>query len=59
MWMYGPEIAIYMVPKYMGMSSSDWIPIHENQCLSLRVLRFSDDYLGLSNENVYINHIFC
>ena len=36
--MYGPEIAYYMVLKYMGMSSSDWIPIHENWCLSLRVL---------------------
>ena len=43
----------------MEMSSSDWIPIHENQCLSLRVLRFSNGYLGLGNENVYSNHTFC
>ena len=38
------------------MSSGDWIPIHENWCLSLRVLKFSDAYLGLGNENVYSNH---
>ena len=54
--MHGPEIAINMVLKYMGMSSSDQIPIHENWCLSLRVVRFSEGYLWLGNENVYINH---
>ena len=38
--MYGPEIINYMVLKYMGMSSSDQIPIHENWCLSLNVVDF-------------------
>ena len=38
--MYGPEIAIYMVLKYKGMSSSDQIPIHENWCLSLNIVDF-------------------
>ena len=47
-----------MVLKHMEMSSSDWIPIHENWRLSLRVIRFSDGYLGLGNENVYCNHTF-
>ena len=56
--MYGPEIIIYVVLKYMEMSSSDWVPIHENCCLSLRVGRFSEGYLRLGNENVYINHTF-
>ena len=54
--MYGPEIAIYMVLKYMEMSSSDQIPVHKNWCLLLRVLRFPNGYLGLGNENVYSNH---
>ena len=54
--MYGPEIINYMVLKYMGMSSSDQIPIHENWCLTLKVLRFSNGYIGLGNENVYISH---
>ena len=58
-WMYGPEIIIYMVLKYMEMSSSDWIPIHENWCLlTLSVVRFSEGYLWLGNINVYINHTF-
>ena len=57
--MYGPEIINYMVLKYMGMSSSDQIPIQENWCLTLRVLRFFDGYIGLGNENVYISHTFC
>ena len=56
MWMYGPEIINYMVLKYKEMSSSDRISIHENWCLSLMVVRFSDGYLGLGNENVYSNH---
>ena len=56
--MYGPEIIIYMVLKYMEMSSSDQIPIHENCCLSVRVVRFTKGYLWLGNENVYINHTF-
>ena len=56
--MCGPEIINYMVLKYGEMSSSDWIPIHKNWCLSLKVVRFSDGYLQLSNENVYINHTF-
>ena len=56
--MYSPEIIIYMVLKYMEMSSSDWIPIHKNGCLSLRIVRFSKGYLWLGNENVYINHTF-
>ena len=56
--MYGPEIINYMVLKYMEISSSDWIPIHENWYLSLRVIRFSDCYIGLGNENVYSNHTF-
>ena len=56
--MYGPEIIIYMVLKYMEMSSSDWIPVHENCHLSLRVVRFSKGYLWLGNENVYINCTF-
>ena len=38
------------------MSSSDQIPIHKNLCLTLKVLRFSDGYIGLGNENVYIKH---
>ena len=54
--MYGPEIINYMVLKYMGMSSSDQIPVHENWGLTLKVLRFSNGYIGLGNENVYINH---
>ena len=45
-----------MVLKYMEMSSSDQIPIHENLCLRLKVLGFSDGYIGLGNENVYISH---
>ena len=45
-----------MVLKYMGMSSSDQIPIHENWCLTLKLFRFSNGYIGLGNENVYINH---
>ena len=44
--MYDPEIINYMVLKYMEMSSSDWIPIHKNWCLSLRVVRFSDGYIS-------------
>ena len=56
--MYGPEIIIYMVLKYMEMSSSDWILIHKNCCFSLRVVRFSKGYLQLGNENAYINHTF-
>ena len=40
------------------MSSSDQIPIHENWCLSVRVVRFSVGYLGLGNENVYSSHSF-
>ena len=37
--MYGPEIIInYMVLKYKEMSSGDWILIHKNWCLSLRVV---------------------
>ena len=56
--MYGPKIINYMVLKYMEMSSDDQIPIHENWCLSLRVLRFSDGYSGLGNENVYSSHTF-
>ena len=40
----------------MGLSSSDQIPIHKNLCLRLKVLRFSDGYIGLGNENVYISH---
>ena len=43
--MYGPEIIIYMVLKYMEMSSSDQIPIHENWDLSSMVVRFSKGYL--------------
>ena len=54
--MYGPEIINYMVLKYMGMSSSDQISIQENWCLTLKVLRFCDDFIGLGNENVYISH---
>ena len=54
--MHGPEIITSMVLKYMGMSSSDQIPIHENWCLTLKVFTFSDGCLGLGNENVYINH---
>ena len=38
--MYGPEIINYMVLKYMEMSSSDQIPVHENWCLLLMVLDF-------------------
>ena len=38
--MYGPEIAIYMVLQYIGMSSSDQIPIHKNWCLTLKVSDF-------------------
>ena len=57
--MYGPEIVNCMVLKYMGMSSSDQIPIHENWCVSLKVFRFSGGYLGLDNENVYISYTFC
>ena len=39
------------------MSSSDQIPIHKNLCLlTLNVLRFSDRFIRLGNENVYINH---
>ena len=53
--MYGPEIINYMVLKYMGISSSDQIPIHENLCLTLNVFRLSDSYIGLCNENVYIS----
>ena len=54
--MHGPEIINYMVLKYREMSSSDQIPVHENWCLSLRVVRFSVGYLRLGNENVYSNH---
>ena len=36
--MYGPEIVICMVLKYMGMSSSEWIPIHKNWLLTLKVV---------------------
>ena len=53
--MYGPEIINCMVLKYMAVSSSDQIPIHENWCLSLKVDRFSKGYIQLGNENVYIN----
>ena len=45
--MYGPEIIIYMVLKYMEMSSSDQIPIHKNCCLSMRVVRFTESIHGL------------
>ena len=54
--MYGPETVNYMVLKYVGFSSSDQIPIHKNWCLTIKVLRFSNGYLGLGNENMYINH---
>ena len=54
--MYGPEIINYMVLKYKEMSSSDQSPIHKNWCLSLRVVRFSNGYLGIGNGNVYSNH---
>ena len=54
--MYVPEINNCMVLKYKGLSSSDQIPIHENWCLTLKVFRFSNGYIGLGNENVYINH---
>ena len=54
--MYGPEIINYMVLKYMGMSSSDQIPVHENLCLTLKIFRFSDGYIGIGNENVYFSH---
>ena len=40
------------------MGSSDQIPVHGNCCLTLKVVRFSDGYIRLGNENVYINHIF-
>ena len=53
--MYGPEIINYMVLKYVGMSSSDQIPIHKNLCLTLKVL-ISTGYIGLGNENVYISY---
>ena len=53
------EIIICMVLKYMGLSSSDQIPVHENWCLTLKVSDFSNGYLGIYNENVYINHTFC
>ena len=43
----------------MGMSSSDQIPIHENWCLSLKVLDIFNGYLGVINENVHSNHTFC
>ena len=29
------------------MSSSDWIPIHKNCCLSMRVVRFTGGIYGL------------
>ena len=58
MWTYGPQIINYMVLKHKEMSSGDWIPIHENWCLLLMVVRFSEGYLHLDNENVYINHTF-
>ena len=45
--MYGPEIINYMVLKYVGMSSSDQIPIHEKLCLRPKVPRFSNGYIGL------------
>ena len=54
--MCGPEMINYMVLKYMEMSSSGQIPIHKNWCLSLWVVRLSEGYLWLGNENVYINH---
>ena len=54
--MYSPKIINYMVLKDMGMSSSDQIPIYENWCLSLNVVDFSNGYIGLGNENVYISH---
>ena len=38
------------------MSSSDRTPVHKNWCLSLRVVKFSEGYLWLGIENVYINH---
>ena len=39
-----------MVLKYMGMSSSDQIPVHENWCLTLNILRFSNGCIRLGNE---------
>ena len=54
--MNGPGIINYMVLKYMGLSSSDQIPVHQNWCLTLKVFRFSDGYIWLGNENVYISH---
>ena len=38
--MYGPEIINYIVLKYMGLSSGDQIPVHENWCLTLKVSDF-------------------
>ena len=40
--MYSPEIIIYMVLKYMEMSSSGQIPVHENCCWSMREVRFTE-----------------
>ena len=48
-----------MVLKYMEMSSSDHIPIHENWCLSLNMLDFPMAILGLNNENMHSSHTFC
>ena len=39
-WTNGPEIINCMVLKYMEMSSCDQIPIHENWCLTIKVLDF-------------------
>ena len=36
--MYGPGIINHVVLKYMGMSSSDQIPVHENWLLTLKVV---------------------
>ena len=54
--MHDPEIINYMVLNYMEMSSSDQVSIHKNWCLTLKVFIFSDGYIGLGDENVYISH---
>ena len=45
--MYSPEIIIYMVLKYVEMSSSGQISVHENCCWSMRVVRFTEGIHGL------------